>query len=522
MSLNLGLGLQSANTQQMAGTNSVKLAQAMDKSAGSTFPTLLGIHWPALEDQSANAKPDMLMKEGEFPEFADNNYALEDASEFELPLDEFETFGDGAKPADAPKTSQADVLTAIMSTQEAIAKSLLFNSQFNLAEQPVGETNSAEEAQRLIGDYEAAISNSANDLSGLMSLDGVKQLREHLSALQTSVQATNSTSLAGTQKPALNTTPLMTNEANPSGAPLLVSSSLQANESQPVGTALPITSPKPAVTAMNSGQEETPELNPQPANAQATAKPLPNAIFPGHHSAPIANSSVSVVQSSVNSSQQVMDRGSAVAGPSISTPKAAPDLTVTKQETQFSFLPLVTPDNLANTLVRTVRADVASSIDRSQTVATPKMDSTGSIRQIELQLVPKSLGVVNVTIQRTETGMTILANVSTLDAEKVLYRETSAINEAMKKAGLVLDEIKITFNPSLEQSQNSRMSDPNEGHANRGGFDQAQNDDRMTNDADDGALFGESDQDERSASSDDHGKDDIVTAPKDRRSGVYL
>lgn len=78
--------------------------------------------------------------------------------------------------------------------------------------------------------------------------------------------------------------------------------------------------------------------------------------------------------------------------------------------------------------------------------------ASSSLRLIEVQLVPKNLGVVEVKIRLSNRHMDIVIETKTKEAESLLRLEMSSISKTLASAGLSVDEITIRYNPRLEHA----------------------------------------------------------------------
>ena len=96
---------------------------------------------------------------------------------------------------------------------------------------------------------------------------------------------------------------------------------------------------------------------------------------------------------------------------------------------------------------QTQRADASQNI---LNVLAP--DSPRSFQSIEVQLVPKNLGIVEVKIRHSNRHLGIVIETKTKEAESLLRSEIAAISKSLVAAGLSMDEITIRFNPRLEQN----------------------------------------------------------------------
>ncbi|MEO0911168.1 MAG: flagellar hook-length control protein FliK, partial [Pseudomonadota bacterium] len=100
---------------------------------------------------------------------------------------------------------------------------------------------------------------------------------------------------------------------------------------------------------------------------------------------------------------------------------------------------------------------------------------------VELQLVPRSLGVVEVRIVQQNGQLNVSIQTQTAEAANLLKAETNVIKQMLHNAGIVVDEYSVNLNSHLEQTQpgSRSMRDPEGGsafqnfEANKNGSDES-------------------------------------------------
>ena len=193
-------------------------------------------------------------------------------------------------------------------------------------------------------------------------------------------------------------------------------------------------------------------------------------------------------------------------------------LMVTRSEGQVPFQPAMTASQLPDFITREVSVELRSQSRGPDMVATNNANGAPTnLKRIEVQLVPKNLGVVEISVQKDANGIRIMVRAETAEAERIISSERSAIQEAMRNAGLNLDEMRVVSMSAADREQ-----------AMRGGksFDQGYSQEQF-----DGSLqqpdHGESDQPQK----ENEVPDQVLNANQDpkngeadygRRPGIYL
>ncbi len=90
-----------------------------------------------------------------------------------------------------------------------------------------------------------------------------------------------------------------------------------------------------------------------------------------------------------------------------------------------------------------------AAVSNSLTVVPQGLSNT--VQTIEIQLVPKNLGVVEVKISRSRGRLEIVIETKTRGAESLLRTELTSISNTLTASGLTTNEIILKHNPRLEQ-----------------------------------------------------------------------
>ena len=152
-----------------------------------------------------------------------------------------------------------------------------------------------------------------------------------------------------------------------------------------------------------------------------------------------------------------------------------------------STRPLSQVPVFATSPVAGFQAVVVEAVNRVESVglsaaAQPAMSEHGVPRtgsQITVQLVPRTLGVVEIAIQNDNGRISLAIQTQSVEAERLLNAERNAIYESLRNGGFAVDEIKVASNPSLDSGnqQSNRNSRSDEfGFADNGGSNGASED----------------------------------------------
>ena len=131
----------------------------------------------------------------------------------------------------------------------------------------------------------------------------------------------------------------------------------------------------------------------------------------------------------------------------------------------ISFLPTANLHSITQAISALAgRADGGNSVNApvgAETVVAAN-PATQNTQRMEIQLVPKSLGVIEIAMQRTDAGVSVQIQAQTADAERLLNSDRQALQEVMRNAGILVDEIKVVANPNLadnfDSSRNNQQS----------------------------------------------------------------
>lgn len=135
-------------------------------------------------------------------------------------------------------------------------------------------------------------------------------------------------------------------------------------------------------------------------------------------------------------------------------------ITVSKQENHI--LPASPQQLTVSGLSRTVVSQVigmksASTLEQSAPDA--KLNTGGPSRIIEVQLMPRNLGAVGITIRTIGGKVSISIETQSAEAERLIRTEVDKIAGAIRQAGQVLDEISIKRSVHMAQQTDSLSGD---------------------------------------------------------------
>jgi flagellar hook-length control protein FliK len=142
--------------------------------------------------------------------------------------------------------------------------------------------------------------------------------------------------------------------------------------------------------------------------------------------------------------------------------------------TQIPVVPLSTVPGLSNHVLMQVHPAIterANAIESS--LITPSPVRAG--KSIELQLVPRSLGVVDMKIVNQNGIIRISIETETVEAQRLIRSEVSGMMESFRSAGLKLEDFTVTHN--------SRLDAANQGERDGRGESQSFNQQQSANDA---------------------------------------
>ncbi|MBL1406431.1 MAG: flagellar hook-length control protein FliK [Rhizobiales bacterium] len=113
-------------------------------------------------------------------------------------------------------------------------------------------------------------------------------------------------------------------------------------------------------------------------------------------------------------------------------------------------------ENLGNALQQIVITNEAKFGAKIETVSAPRIvlpesQSVVSQKTIEIQLLPKTLGLIKVKIEISDGKMTLMIEAQTAKAEAAIKQEIVQIIDTIKAAGLSVEEISVRRNAELSQ-----------------------------------------------------------------------
>lgn len=113
-------------------------------------------------------------------------------------------------------------------------------------------------------------------------------------------------------------------------------------------------------------------------------------------------------------------------------------------------------ENLGNALQQIVITNEAKFGAKIETVSAPRIvlpesQSVVSQKTIEIQLLPKTLGLIQVKIEISDGKMTLMIEAQTAKAEAAIKQEIIQIIDTIKAAGLSVEDVSVRRNAELSQ-----------------------------------------------------------------------
>ncbi|MFK7901907.1 MAG: flagellar hook-length control protein FliK [Nitratireductor sp.] len=123
-------------------------------------------------------------------------------------------------------------------------------------------------------------------------------------------------------------------------------------------------------------------------------------------------------------------------------------------------------ENLGKALQELARGGSSQSTDQlqsqsatsatSRAMLTPQTNNVVGLKTIEVQLLPKSLGVIQVTIEQLDGKLSLQIEAQTAKGEAALKQESMKIVESIRAAGMLVEEVNVKRNPDLNLQSNGR------------------------------------------------------------------
>lgn len=193
-------------------------------------------------------------------------------------------------------------------------------------------------------------------------------------------------------------------------------------------------------------------------------------------------------------------------------------VTVKPTSNQVSFIGESRIENLGNALQHIVTTTETKFGTTIETVSAPRSvvnanQSVVPLKTIEIQLLPKALGLIQVKIEMAEGKLTLVIEAQTAKAEAAIKQESTQIIEAIKAAGMSVEELSIRRNSELNQQDHAirdlaTEADQQQNLAKESGFNEQFSDQKEANKT--------LDQDTLEL------ENDALSVQSDSRSGVYL
>ncbi|MEM7069134.1 MAG: hypothetical protein AAF478_09640, partial [Pseudomonadota bacterium] len=374
------------------------------------FPTLLNIDWPA-EGEASGASGNGVEAEGMEAQLQ----ALKSINEGTALLDDT---GTNKHPHNMSKNAP-----------EVLAGYFLFNSQFNVSIQVAEPADSATEAKLLIDGFNKAIEKTGALSYPDIDTGSTPELRQSHTA---DPEFSSQPSLIQTTQVGMN--------VSGANSERLAATISQTNRSA-VGSAGHRDTEFAVVDNQSANADKSQSLPVLPGKVLADAARV-NLTLPPNMKPAEALPQTNQANAPVNDGSSVE-----VMSTKVKTKSSG-------NENQIQFPSQVTVAALPN-----IAARISASLETRQSAQTADIPGSGSttenktVKVVELQLVPKNLGLVELKISRTNYGAQILIQVETVEAERLLMAEKVSVYEAMRSVGMPVEDMKITLMSKADLEQ---------------------------------------------------------------------
>lgn len=251
-------------------------------------------------------------------------------------------------------------------------------------------------------------------------------------------------------------------------------SSAQTNVSRP--PTAEVSSREAASVAKPANLPETKIANNLPQNSNAAATQLKEGIVANPalaSSSPLPNNNGVVSNALGNRSAE-----NHLASMTETSDALAGDTKISIGKMEGHVLPVSSQQLTVSGLSRTVVSqtlELASSAEVDLKALSEKANAQRSTRIIEVQLMPRNLGLVAIKIQTIGGNVTIAIETQGMEAEKLIKTEVDKIASAIRQAGQVLEEISIKRNSHITQQSESSSNDQETGRNDGSAMNQNQN-----------------------------------------------
>ena len=123
-----------------------------------------------------------------------------------------------------------------------------------------------------------------------------------------------------------------------------------------------------------------------------------------------------------------------------------------------TIVPVLVPSTVPNAILPIIQNSVSQQIIHAVLLQVPT-GSTGIIQPaqtIAVQLMPKNLGIVEITISRSNRQLNIVVETNRTETEKLLRIEISTISKLLTGVGFSMEDVTVRHNPHLDPVLNSQ------------------------------------------------------------------
>ncbi|MEM7290154.1 MAG: flagellar hook-length control protein FliK [Pseudomonadota bacterium] len=274
-----------------------------------------------------------------------------------------------------------------------------------------------------------------------------------------------------------------------------------------------------AMKLANGSKQAEVQNKPLPATLAAE---LANALKPGQQNQPLPYQTLPAVAKGAEAANvSAFGPAQGASGAGNASLQSAhvinqAQLNATKKDSHISFLQPVMVSQLPDMMSR-IAKDAISFPAANIEMETQASAAAKSMTKLEIQLVPKNLGVVQITMQKQDGAVSIMIQAETAEAERLLASESGALKEALRNVGLSLEEMRV-----MPMAASDREGDTKFGRAFGSELDQREDQQEFDPTADDDADHQEAGLDGQPGFDDGLPVRNQSGDRSDTRNGLYL
>ncbi|MEM9279140.1 MAG: flagellar hook-length control protein FliK, partial [Pseudomonadota bacterium] len=380
------------------------------------FPSLLKVEWPPSEE----TKLPVDAKEADVD--TDIN-----AAEIESAIEQ-----DMDTALGLAEMLHADDTRLQSSPEEAIAKYLLFNNYFSISIQPVSQGDVPDaEIGRLISNFNTAVARGGEHVQpSELQVRTTPDLKAGINGSQDGIRSPKTESVeVQAQLHPKQENALRNLVADQIPKPVADVATLPASAAPKTGKLNELAS-----SPVQGGGREIQYQSAQPAGVNFSVK----SVAVDHVSSQARLSPVHTLHN-----QELSNEG------------------------RSDVLTLVSTADLPKKISKVI-SEVISKTGQSnvETVNDKGVRQTNTLQKLEIQLIPRTLGVIQISIEKTGNGVNITLSAETSEAERILLSEKSSVVEALRGVGKLVEDFKIvslpTVNPGLDDHTEKNLDRQND------------------------------------------------------------